>query len=472
LARQLALLAALLAVLVATSVSSLRSERSVRAAEASRMAFEARIEARERYFRARLSLLEARQRLPDEGTHSLTQRVAKLAAFTGAPDPFRRLAVLQRALGDSRWPQTLHRLRTQTTRAPFEVERELALWRRVLGEERVPPADVETLRAGIRAQRLGWYEHLALEALYENAGLNSEAERESARANRSFMLMILFGVFGTLVGMAGLVIGIALALFVRWRRNHPEASVPSWLEITPPPPLPAARAHALYTVFLAYLAAYAVISLAIARQLGALLRGLELVSPTMMALISLLFFAAWIAVPWIAYRRLARSAGLLPADLGLRFRGWSDVVWGVAGYSAALPVIFGVSILSHFLFRGVYTPLNPAVELFAGAPGLPLLLLLFFQAAVLAPLVEETMFRGVLFGALTARMGRPAAVVATSAVFALLHPQLPLGFLVIFALGAAFNVVYLLRGSIVPAIIAHAINNSMVLLLLILIVGD
>ncbi len=87
--------------------------------------------------------------------------------------------------------------------------------------------------------------------------------------------------------------------------------------------------------------------------------------------------------------------------------------------------------------------------------------------AVVAPVAEELLFRGLLLPGLTPRYGRPAAIVATAALFGAVHfspgllavaaPALVAG-LVLGALAAR-------TGSVLPAIAAHAGNNALVLLL-------
>lgn len=47
-------------------------------------------------------------------------------------------------------------------------------------------------------------------------------------------------------------------------------------------------------------------------------------------------------------------------------------------------------------------------------------------------------------------------------IFSLLHPQLPLGFLPIMILGIIFGILAEARKSLIPSIIAHGINNSVI----------
>ena len=82
-----------------------------------------------------------------------------------------------------------------------------------------------------------------------------------------------------------------------------------------------------------------------------------------------------------------------------------------------------------------------------------------FGAVVMAPLAEELLFRGFLFGFLRSRFGAPIALASTSALFALFHPQ-PEVFLPIFLVGAVLNWIYIRTGSLAHPIIFHALFNG------------
>ena len=83
-----------------------------------------------------------------------------------------------------------------------------------------------------------------------------------------------------------------------------------------------------------------------------------------------------------------------------------------------------------------------------------------------APFFEELFFRGALYGALRRRFGAALGVLASAALFAALHPQLPLGFLPIFFLGAVFAVIYEWRQSLIPGMVFHGVHNGLLFLLM------
>lgn len=78
---------------------------------------------------------------------------------------------------------------------------------------------------------------------------------------------------------------------------------------------------------------------------------------------------------------------------------------------------------------------------------------------VLAPLVEETFFRGFLLQGLARRMSFWPAAIITSAVFALAHLW-PYLFPPIFLLGIAFSWLFWRTGSLWTAIAAHSTLNA------------
>jgi membrane protease YdiL (CAAX protease family) len=100
-------------------------------------------------------------------------------------------------------------------------------------------------------------------------------------------------------------------------------------------------------------------------------------------------------------------------------------------------------------------------------------------ASVIAPIVEETMFRGVLYRHLreaSSRLGFVLSIlvsaVLVSFVFAVIHPQGLEAVPLLMALAFAFCLMREWRGTLLPSMIAHGINNGLVLSLLIFAMGD
>jgi hypothetical protein len=96
--------------------------------------------------------------------------------------------------------------------------------------------------------------------------------------------------------------------------------------------------------------------------------------------------------------------------------------------------------------------------------------MIFVLAVIIAPIIEETVFRGMLYRHLreaTARWGLALSVLASalwsSLLFGAIHPQ---GWPVIPALASlavAFCLAREWRGSLIPGMVAHGISNGIVL---------
>ena len=85
----------------------------------------------------------------------------------------------------------------------------------------------------------------------------------------------------------------------------------------------------------------------------------------------------------------------------------------------------------------------------------------FFLLAVLAaPLFEEYLFRGLLFRGMQRSLGTGRAIVASAALFAVVHP--PVSALPVFALGLAAAAAFQRGGLLLAPILAHASYNAIV----------
>jgi membrane protease YdiL (CAAX protease family) len=85
-----------------------------------------------------------------------------------------------------------------------------------------------------------------------------------------------------------------------------------------------------------------------------------------------------------------------------------------------------------------------------------------FVTVVLAPVFEEIIFRGVLYGSLRARWGVGPSIVISALVFALAHGYGSAGFASVFLSGALWAWSYERTRSLLPAIAAHMANNAAV----------
>ncbi len=119
-------------------------------------------------------------------------------------------------------------------------------------------------------------------------------------------------------------------------------------------------------------------------------------------------------------------------------------------------------------------PAHPITEILA-RPDPWVRFQVFLLACVMAPVLEELMFRGFLYRhlrELTGDLGRfwsfVISALTVSFVFAVIHPQGVLGIPMLMALAFAFALLREWRGSLVPCMIAHALNNGFALAMSIL----
>lgn len=135
--------------------------------------------------------------------------------------------------------------------------------------------------------------------------------------------------------------------------------------------------------------------------------------------------------------------------------------------------------LCHAIFS---TIISPALKHFLGEPQAQdvvqqvqnakdtpaLLVILIISAAILAPLVEEFVFRGYIYGTVKRFTCRLFALIITAMLFAVVHATL-WGLPSLFIVGLGLAILYERTGSLWTNIIAHATFNSITLALIIII---
>jgi membrane protease YdiL (CAAX protease family) len=332
---------------------------------------------------------------------------------------------------------------------------EAQLWERVYGPKPPSRADLPALEARLKQLRLGWFELLVRRSVYQRMGLPRQAEAVSNAAGRQAGLLVL-GLFllgFVMLGATVLGVGLLVGAFVNWRRGR----------FRPMPASFRAGSAPLLEAFVLYLFLY--VTPILLQKAGVPIGPRDRSTALFLALLFSMDLLSLVAVAYL-WRRL-RASGLGLAEVGAHTRDWGrNIGFGIAAYIASLPLVWGSAYLSQWLgrrfFPEVEPPFHPIQAITAAAPGGWVRFAILAVVAVGAPLLEEFFFRGLLYGALRRRFGIAVGVLASAAVFSLLHPQLPLGFLPIFVLGAVFAAVYEWRQSLVPGMVMHALNNGFV----------
>jgi len=146
---------------------------------------------------------------------------------------------------------------------------------------------------------------------------------------------------------------------------------------------------------------------------------------------------------------------------GWRAPGWAKQAWrGLGGLAVALPVVAVAALANRFLLPE-QPPSSPIIVLLARMHNPWALGLLFVLVIGIAPVVEEMVFRGILYGGLRQRWPLWPAALASGLIFALVHIQ-PVALLPLFVLGVALALLYERSGgSLVPPVVAHALFNCL-----------
>ena len=175
---------------------------------------------------------------------------------------------------------------------------------------------------------------------------------------------------------------------------------------------------------------------------------------------SLTLFAA-IGLPYYVIRRRTTLK-----ELGLqRFLEWKDFIWLIVGLIAYIITTVVVTSLARVLlpfidFQEVqetgYESIATSGEYFIA----------FMGIVVIAPIAEEILFRGYLFGKLQSKGVKTwIAVIITSLLFAIAHFQGNVG-VDVFALSIVLCLLRVYSGSIWPSIMLHMAKNGVAFYLL------
>ena len=187
------------------------------------------------------------------------------------------------------------------------------------------------------------------------------------------------------------------------------------------------------------------------------LAGADRPDPAILALV--VVWGSSLAVLLAVRVHLLRRRALTWADVGLRAPARSPVhlAWQIpavmlAGATASVLVLapFGQEPADEQQGLG---------DLLTGGPVVAVLGLL--GVAVLVPIVEEVVFRGIVLPALRARFQLVTGLVLAGAVFAVVHvlpPALPY----LLVVGIALCAMAEWYRSIVPGIVLHGVNNAIV----------
>ncbi len=396
-----------------------------------------------------------------EQAYQRQQQVGQQSLQPGEPGQLEQLLALELRLG------VIQAARGEVARAqltwqdvvqrypPGELPQTAQVLQGLWGEPVLIYPDAEFLLAKYLS---GWFEQVALLRLYdlqqrqgEATALRREQQQLAQDAlNRVLVLVGLPLVGGTLGTLLLLGLGGEWLLrgrqSVLGRRELPGWSVPWGMDVI---------LQVMVLWFVAFLG------------LG------QVVLPV---LVEILGLVAWVRTPlgralsvFLSYASLmAAGVGILVVslrsyqplgsnwfDLRVRRRTW---VWGVGGYLVAQPVVFLASLVNQSLLRGRGGG-NPLLPILAQTHDPWVLAIFSLVIVVLAPLFEETIFRGFLLPSLTRRLPLGAAVGVSGLVFAVAHLSVA-DLLPLTVLGILLGFVYTREQGLWAPILLHGLWNG------------
>ncbi|MEW5939048.1 MAG: type II CAAX endopeptidase family protein [Chloroflexota bacterium] len=167
-----------------------------------------------------------------------------------------------------------------------------------------------------------------------------------------------------------------------------------------------------------------------------------------------------------AYILLYQPLQFIPILVILRLRGatWADVGFqkgrpNVLALGCGLVLLaLGVNVVNNLIMFALGVEVQ-AQEFGNALDQLDYPALFLVVGILFAPLLEETIFRGFLFGGLRHRLGWAKAALVSSAIFGAMHLSIA-AFIPTFTLGFLFSYLYQRSNSLWPGVILHTLINS------------
>jgi membrane protease YdiL (CAAX protease family) len=305
---------------------------------------------------------------------------------------------------------------------------------------------------------LGWFQHIVALLLYSSLEMKEKADTARERAiqeahrtvkNVFFISSVLFFLF--VAGIIFIYIGIKHEKIFQLFDRHCLYKLDAWC---------------LFETFVLWLFIVTLLKVIVASSTG-LVRMINSLDLTL-RLCMLVGIYVLPCMSFLYLRKFTKQISISREELYVPHGGiLKDIIYGIGGYCASIPVLFLSAImivpLVNRLEKVFPTPSNPAVEFILSSKTAVEWALVFILIACLAPVIEEIVFRGILQNAIKRRAGPWIAIVCSGCIFSLLHPQLPIGFLPILVLGITFGILAEARKSLIPSIVAHGINNGIII---------
>lgn len=136
---------------------------------------------------------------------------------------------------------------------------------------------------------------------------------------------------------------------------------------------------------------------------------------------------------------------------------WTDLGLGPAGYAASIILAAGLTAVFNLMpwfNTGEAQELGYSIYMQGFERGLA-----FIMLAVVAPVMEEIIFRGWLYGKLRTKTPKAVAIILTSLLFGAVHLQWNVG-ITVFSMSVVTCLLREVTGTIYAGTLVHIINNT------------
>lgn len=322
------------------------------------------------------------------------------------------------------------------------------------GSGPVPDADQYVLWQAEVAELLpsGWFYDRLAERLAHRANdavlLARVQEQAAVRIDRQFRRSHRLA----LVELGAMVLG-TMALVMVWLRRNEVVSCVRLHEPGVPPPWPGGIGAAV---------------LLRGGAIGAMLTALFLIyaPPDNASLRALAIPLTNVPLLFLAYRHLFRPSGMsFDEGFGLEI-GWARV----GRLITAVLALVAAGLWGEWVMDWLSEPFHLTshwtewfdADLVWASPSLTAISLI--EYVIFAPVFEELAFRGILFAILRRKFCFLPAALISASIFAIAHGYGLVGFISVLWSGLLWAWIYEKTGSLLPGILAHAVNNLLVCL--------
>ena len=298
----------------------------------------------------------------------------------------------------------------------------------------------------------GWFYDRLAERLARRANDIALVARIQEQAASRVDRLFVWSHHLMLVELAAMVAGTMVCVLLWFKRNEPSSMV-RLHQPGVPPPWPGGVGAAV---------------LLRGGAIGAMLTALFLIyiPPENASLRALAIPMTNVPLLLLAYRHLFRPSGMtFDEGFGLEI-GWARV----GRLVAAVVAVVAAGLWGEWVMDRLSEPLHLTShwtewidpDLVWASPSLTAISLI--EYVIFAPVFEELAFRGLLFAILRRKFRFLPAALISASIFAIAHGYGLVGFISVLWSGVLWAWMYEKTGSLLPGILAHAINNLLVCL--------